>query len=89
MSFIRGLLSTEPALIVGLVTAAIALAASFHLPISDAQTQAIVGAVSALLALAASWGIRSQVYAPATVDAIIKSTQAGPPPVDASATPAG
>ena len=51
MSTLRTILAS-PALVVGFVTAALAVAVAFHLPLTDEQAQAILGLVSAGVVLA-------------------------------------
>lgn len=71
MDYIRNLLSTEPAVIISVVSAAISMAVAFGAPISDAQTASIVQAVATLFAFAQvllGVAIRSAVYSPATHD---------------------
>jgi precorrin-3B methylase len=58
----------EPALIVGLITAAIALAVAFGAPISDDQREAIIGFTVALIPVFVI--VRQLVFAPATVEKI-------------------
>ncbi len=55
----------EPALIIGLVTAIIALAVAFGAPVTQQQQEAIIGAVIALIPVILA--IRQSVFAPATV----------------------
>jgi hypothetical protein len=55
------LIAQEPALVVGLVTAAIALAVGFGVPISLDQQARIVAFTGAILALVGALVVRSQV----------------------------
>jgi hypothetical protein len=58
----------EPALIVGLVTAAIALGVAFGAPITEDQKNAIIGFTVALIPVFVI--VRQLVFAPATVERI-------------------
>ncbi len=58
----------EPALIIGAVTAIIALAIAFGAPVTQQQQESIVGAVIALIPVVLA--IRQSVFAPATVERI-------------------
>jgi len=69
MNIIRDNLLKEPALIVGLVRAALILAVSFGVAFSQAQmdsTVAFVGALLAVISLALTGVTRSIVVSPAT-----------------------
>lgn len=69
MEFLRRLLASEPAIVISVVAAGLALAVAFGVHISDAQADAIKNFVTAVLAFAAAvTGIRQTVYAPATVE---------------------
>lgn len=52
---------SEPALLVGLVVAVVALVVAFGVPVSDDQKVAITGIVTAVLALAGGGAVRAQV----------------------------
>lgn len=54
-------MNNEPALIMGLVTAAIDLVVAFGLPLAVDQRTAIVGVVSAVLALIGAFVVRQSV----------------------------
>ena len=56
----------EPALILGVLQAVLALCAAFALPLSGNQVGAVMAVASALVAVL----VRSQVYSPATVEKI-------------------
>lgn len=60
----------EPALVLGLVQAALVLAVSFGLQLSAEQTTAIAGLMAALFAFVT----RSQVSSPATTETLAKGT---------------
>lgn len=60
--------SKEPALIVGVIQAALVLAVSFGLHLTGEQVGAIAGVSAAVLALVT----RSQVHSPATVATLTK-----------------
>ena len=64
-------LRTEPARLIGavtaLVTAGIALLVAFGVPLTDTQQVAILSVVAAAAPLLAALVIRERVYAPATV----------------------
>lgn len=60
----------EPALIVGAVTAVIALLVAFGAPVTNEQKEAIIAAVIALIPVILA--IRQSVFAPATVEKIEK-----------------
>ncbi|HEY4895213.1 MAG TPA: hypothetical protein VII01_03910 [Solirubrobacteraceae bacterium] len=68
----------EPALIIGVVTAILALATAFGLGMTSDQQTAILGIVAAALALIGSIVVRSQVASPATVAKLI-ATRGAPP----------
>lgn len=66
----RRLLESEPAVVIGLVAAALGLAASFGITIQDAQAEAIKDFVAqALIFVAMLAGIRRSVFSPATHEA--------------------
>jgi predicted amino acid-binding ACT domain protein len=62
----------EPARIVGIVVAVIALLVSFGVQISGEQQAAIVGVVTAIVVVLGGEVTRSQVYSPNSVDKIIE-----------------
>jgi hypothetical protein len=72
---VLGLFSREPAILVGLVDAALMLAVTFGLPLTEPQK----GAIDAVLALLASVIIRSQVVPVKTVAALIGPAEITPP----------
>lgn len=77
----------EPAVIIGAVTAVIALAYAFGAPITQEQQEAIIGAVVALIPMIAL--IRQVVYSPATVQKeVVKAAATGEVPQNMS-PPAG
>jgi hypothetical protein len=63
--------SSEPALVVGAVTAAVtavlALLASFGLGLTAEQAAAVTGVAAVLAPLVSGWVTRSRVYSPASV----------------------
>lgn len=61
MSRVLQLWANEPALVVGVVTALLSVAAAFGLALNEEQIAAIVGVVTAVGAVVASFVIRSQV----------------------------
>ena len=61
----------EPAIIIGVVTAVLALATAFGLGMTQDQQMAILGVVAAALALIGSVVVRSQVTSPATAAKLI------------------
>ena len=71
---------TEPARIVGLITAAVAavlvLLVEFGIDITEGQQTAIQGFVAVIAPLIAGVIIREQVYAPATVEKIEEQAKA-------------
>ena len=81
MSGIGGLITDEPALITGLVSAILILAVAFGVPVSDDQRSAILGLFGAGTALAGALIIRRAVTPNAHVDAIVRQVQS-PQPTD-------
>ena len=75
---------SEPAVIVGtitaFVTAAIGLLVAFGLDITDQQQNAILSLVAVIAPVIAGVIIRSKVYAPDTVREIVNDTQGPPAP---------
>ena len=73
-------LRTEPARLIGavtaLVTAGIALLVAFGVPLTDTQQVAILSVVAAVAPLLAALVIRERVYAPATVAEFTEHHQA-------------
>lgn len=73
----------EPAVLVGLVVAAvaaiIALATAFGLNLSDAQKIAILGVFGPVYALVQAWVTRGKVYSPATVAEVTNGVTPTPP----------
>ena len=73
-------LRTEPARLIGavtaLVTAGIALLVAFGVPLTDTQQIAILSVVAAVAPLLAALVIRERVYAPATVAEFTEHHQA-------------
>ena len=76
MSGVGGLITDEPALITGLVSAILILAVAFGVPVSDDQRNAILGLFAAGTALVGSLILRSAVTPNAHVDAIVRTVQA-------------
>ena len=58
----------EPAMVIGLVTAVLALVVSFGIPVSQDQRDAIVGVVSAVLILIGAVVVRANVYPAAKIE---------------------
>ena len=58
----------EPAMVIGLVTAVLALVVSFGIPVSQDQRDAIVGVVSAVLILLGAVVVRANVYPAAKIE---------------------
>lgn len=54
-------MNTEPALIVGFISAALVLAVAFGVPISDDQTKAVIAFVTAAIPIVGAFITRSQV----------------------------
>lgn len=70
--FIKRLLESEAAVTISLVAAALSLAVSFGVDLSDKQTDAILSATTNLFAfLVAGYGIRRQVYSQKSVAVIV------------------
>lgn len=67
----------EPALIIGLVQAALVLAVAFGVHLNPAQTASILGFTSAVTAIVGAFITRSQVSSPATTAAIQAAQQKG------------
>lgn len=65
----RSIMDVEPARVLAVVVAVLALAASFGLGVSEQQTAAIVAAVAAVLALVQGEATRSKVTPTASVAA--------------------
>lgn len=61
MNNLRDLLANEPALVLGMVVAALNLMGAFGLALTDAQVAAIVGLVGAVLAFVGAMVTRSRV----------------------------
>jgi len=83
MDFLRRLLETEPAVLIGVVTSALALAVNFGLPITGVQVDAIVQFVTNLLLMGgAIFAVRQSVFAPATVEKIVEEVSPAGPDVN-------
>ena len=71
-----GLLASEPARLIGLITAAVssvlALLVALGLPISEELTIAILGLIGGLGPIVAGVLIRARVYAPDTVENLVQ-----------------
>lgn len=92
-------MATEPATIVGTITAAatavIALLVAFGLDLSDEQQQAILGVVAVAAPVIAAVVIRGKVYAPKTAQEVVNDAAetgvaadvATPPPSKSASVP--
>lgn len=75
--FIKRLLESEAAVTISFLAAALSLAISFGVDISDKQVDAIVTATTTLLAfLASGLGIRRRVYSANSVAEIVAEAEA-------------
>ena len=78
MNALRTFFATSPALVVGSVSAVLAVLAAFQLPVTSEQSQAIVAAVGAIWSLLAALVIHTQTSSSAQVDNLVRTLQAGP-----------
>lgn len=92
----RRFMETEPALLVGTVSALLALLVNFGLPLTGVQVDSILQFITnALLFMGAVAGVRQSVYAPVTTQkiadraAVTGNTNIGEPPTGNTMTPVG
>lgn len=76
------ILTDEPALITGMVTAVLVLLVTFGVPISDEQQKAILGLFSAALMLSGALYVRSKVTPTAKLAPAAPAAPATPTPTD-------
>ncbi len=86
-AWVRSLMQTEPAAVIGLIVAVLVAFAAFGFTITPDQRDAITGVVAALFVLAGTWGIRQSVYSPASYHAGVKAATGGNNAADPAADP--